>query len=187
MAEPKKTAKKATTKTVKKAVKKTTKKAVEKTEKKTVKKAVKTAVKEPVETPPQAVKTVTKKTVRKVDPLQEDRALAIEAARIARDRNCKDVVVLDLSGISPATYFYVIATGTSDRQSRTVADEISKMAKDRRHRRFGIAGYEHGQWILLDFVTVVVHIFDTDHRDYYNLEMLWGDAKQIKFDETETK
>jgi ribosome-associated protein len=186
MAEPKKTAK-ATKKTVKKAVQKTTKKAVKKTEKKTVKKAVKktvkTAVKKPVETTAKAAPAAAKKAVRKADALQEDRAMAIEAARIARDRNCRDVVVLDLSGISPATYFYVIATGTSDRQSRTVADEISKMAKDRGHKRFGIAGYEHGQWILLDFVTVVIHIFDADHRDYYNLEMLWGDAKKLTIDE----
>jgi len=183
MAEPRKTAKKATTKTVKKAVKKTTKKAVKKTEKKAVKKTVKKAVKKTTK----ATETAPKKTVKKVDPLQEDRAFAIEAARIARDRNCSDVVVLDLSKISPATYFYVIATGTSDRQSRTVADEISKMAKERGHRRFGIAGYEHGQWILLDFVSVVVHIFDADHRDYYNLEMLWGDARKLTVDEPEVK
>lgn len=179
MAEPKKTAKKAVKKTVKKAVKKTTKKAVKKTENKAVKKTAKKTVKKTAT----AAKTTTKKAVQKVDPLQEDRAFAIEAAKIARDRNCRDVVVLDLSKISPATYFYVIATGTSDRQSRTVADEISKMAKERGHKRFGIAGYEHGQWILLDFVSVVIHIFDAEHRDYYNLEMLWGDAKQLTIDE----
>lgn len=156
----------------KKTTKKTTKKTVKKTAKKTVTKTVKKAVKKAV-----------KKVTAKVDPLKEDRMLAIEAARIARDRNCRDVVVLDLTGISPATYFYVIATGTSDRQSRTVADDISKMAKDRGHKRFGMAGYEFGQWILLDFVTVVVHIFDDKHRDYYNLELLWGDAKHLNIDE----
>jgi ribosome-associated protein len=164
MAEPKKTTKK----TVKKTTAKATKKAVKKTEAKTVKKTVKAAAKKPVE---------------KIDPLLEDRAFAVEAARIARDLHCRDVAVLDLSKISPATYFYVIATGTSNRQSRTVADEISALAKQRKLRRFGIAGYEHGQWILLDFVTVVVHIFDAEHRDYYNLEMLWGDAKQVAIDE----
>lgn len=151
--------------------KKSIKKAVKKIAKKTAKKAVKKAVKK------------APKKAERVDPLKEDRAFAIEAARIARNRNCTDVTVLDLTGISPATYFYVIATGTSDRQSRTVADEISKVAKERGHRRYGMAGYEHGQWILLDFVTVVVHIFDAQHRDYYNLEMLWGDAKHLSTDE----
>lgn len=111
-----------------------------------------------------------------------DKQLALSAARIARDRNCTDITVLDLQGISPAANYFVIATGTSDRQSRTVADEISEEAKKQGHLRFGIAGYERGQWILLDFVTVVVHIFDAEHRNYYNLEMLWGDAKRLKID-----
>ena len=114
--------------------------------------------------------------------ITEDKQLALAAAAIARDRNCTDITVLDLTGISPATNFFVIATSTSDRQARTVADEISKEAKQQGHQRFGIAGYNKGQWILLDYVTVVVHIFDGEHRDYYNLEMLWGDAKQLTID-----
>ena len=115
--------------------------------------------------------------------ITEDKELALTAARIARDRNCRDITVLDLTGISPATNFYVIATSTSDRQARTVADEISTEAKAEGHQRYGIAGYDHGRWILLDFVSVVVHIFNEDQRDYYNLEMLWGDAKKLTIDE----
>ncbi len=115
--------------------------------------------------------------------MTEDKELALAAAKIAHDRHCTDITVLDLTGISPATNFYVIATGTSDRQSRTVADEISVEAKQQGHQRFGIAGHDKGQWILLDFVTVVVHIFDQHHRDYYNLDMLWGDAKKLKINE----
>lgn len=146
-----------------KAVKKTTKKAV----KKTVKKAA------------------TKKTVKKkvVHTIEEDRQFAVEAARIARDRNCSDITVLDLSGLSPATNYYVIATSTSGRQARTVADEVTAWGKKHNMPRFGLAGYDQGQWILLDFVDVVVHIFDVEHRGYYNLEMLWGDAKAVPFEE----
>jgi ribosome-associated protein len=121
-----------------------------------------------------------KKSKKKIT---DDKYLALEAARIARDRNCTDITVLDLTGISPATNFFVIATGTSDRQCRTVADEISTAAKEQGHQRFGIAGYDKGQWILLDYVSVVIHIFDHEHRDYYNLEMLWGDAKHLTIDE----
>jgi len=113
----------------------------------------------------------------------EDKELALTAAKIARERNCSDITVLDLTGISPATNYYVIATGTSDRQSRTVADEISLEAKKQGHKRFGVAGYDKGEWILLDFVSVVVHIFNEECRDYYNLEMLWGDAKELTIDE----
>ena len=113
----------------------------------------------------------------------EDKPLALDAARIARERNCTDIMVIDLTGISQATNYFVIATGTSARQARTVVDEISVEAKKQGHQRFGIAGYDKGEWILLDFVTVVVHIFSPDQREYYNLEMLWGDAEQLNIDE----
>ena len=151
-----------------KAAKKTVKKAVNKTNKKTVK------------------KTVQKKTVsrKKTAPaIQEDRQFAIEAARIARDRNCSDITVLDLTGLSPATNYYVIATSTSDRQARTVVDEITAWGKKHNMPRFGLAGYDQGQWVLIDFVDVVVHLFDEEHRGFYNLEMLWGDAKQVPLEE----
>jgi ribosome-associated protein len=123
---------------------------------------------------------MTKKTEKKIT---EDKHLALAAAKIARDRNCTNITILDLTGISPATNFFVIATSTSDRQGRTVADEISVEAKKQGHQRFGIAGHDRGQWILLDFVSVVVHVFAPDQREYYNLEMLWGDAKQLNIDE----
>ena len=111
-----------------------------------------------------------------------DKEFALKSAKIALDRHCTDVSVLDLRRISPATNYFVIATGTSGRQARSVADEICKYARKTGFARFGRAGYEHGKWILIDFVDVVVHIFDAGHRDYYNLEMLWGDAKKLKID-----
>jgi ribosome-associated protein len=108
------------------------------------------------------------------------RDFAIEAARQAILRNCTDVTVLDLKGSSPATNYFVIATGTSPRQMRTVSDEISQIARDRDFPRFGRAGYDQARWILLDYVDVVVHIFDSEYRDYYELELLWGDAQKLK-------
>ena len=157
--------------------KKTTKKA---TAKKTVKKAVKKTVKKTVVKA--ASKTVAKKKTAPVQPT--DKEFAVEAARIARDRHCTEIVLLDLQGLSPATDYFLIATGTSDRQSRSVADEILMLAKKKYNLQcFGKAGYDQGQWILLDFVSVVIHIFNDKYRDYYNLEMLWGDAKKIDFDD----
>ena len=109
------------------------------------------------------------------------RAFALAAAKVADERHCSDIVVLDLRGISPAADYFVIATGTSDRQMRTVADEICDEAKKQGLMRFGRAGYEQARWILLDFIDVVVHIFDREYRDYYDLELLWGDAKRIEY------
>jgi ribosome-associated protein len=110
----------------------------------------------------------------------DGRSFALAAARVADERHCSDIVVLDLKGISPATDYFVIATGTSDRQMRTVADEICEAAREQGWQRFGSAGYEQGRWILLDFIDVVIHIFDAEYRDYYALELLWGDAKKLR-------
>lgn len=117
------------------------------------------------------------KGVKKKDT--DAKAFALAAARVAAVRHCRDIVVLDLKGKSPATDYFVIATGTSDRQMRTVADEICDEAKKRNFQRFGRAGYEQARWILLDFVDVVIHIFDAEYRDYYDLELLWGDAEKL--------
>jgi ribosome-associated protein len=114
-------------------------------------------------------------------PQPNSKAFAADAAKIASHLHCTDIVILDLKGISPAADYFVIATGTSDRQMRTVADEVSEAGRRMGFARFGRAGYEQGKWILLDFVDVVVHIFDKEYRDFYDLELLWGDAKQVKW------
>ena len=142
--------------------------------KKTVKKAVKKTVKATVK---KVVKKTAKRVAKKVEYSPRD--FAIKAAQIAEELHCKNIVVLDLAGRSPATDFFVIATGTSDRQMRTVADDVSEAGRKMDYNRFGRAGYEQGRWILLDFVNVVLHIFDQEYRSYYDLELLWGDAKRV--------
>lgn len=107
---------------------------------------------------------------------EQARAFSLDAAKIAQSLHCTDVVVLDLQGSSPATDFFVICTGTSSRQMRTVCDEISQCAREQGAKRYGRAGYDEAKWILLDFVDVVVHVFDEEARAYYDLENLWPDA-----------
>ncbi len=137
---------------------------------------------------------MTKKRSKKAKPIKDStsgqrqrkkkvadgaKAFALAAAKVAAERHCSDITVLDLRGKSPATDYFVIATGTSDRQMRTVADEICEAARERGLQRFGRAGYEQARWILLDYVDVVIHIFDSEYRDYYDLELLWGDADRL--------
>jgi len=105
----------------------------------------------------------------------------VEAARVGEDRRCSDIVVLDLRGISPVTDYFVILTGISDRQMRSVADEIAAAAAKAGHALFNVAGANSSNWILLDFVDVVVHIFDEKHRRYYDLELIWGDAPRVRW------
>ncbi|MBP8912800.1 MAG: ribosome silencing factor [Phycisphaerae bacterium] len=115
-------------------------------------------------------------------PNKKAKEFAVAAARIAKERHCSDIVVLDLRGLSPATDYFVIATGTSERQMRTVADEVSEAGREQGINRFGRAGYEQGRWILLDFIDVVVHLFDPEYRSFYELDVLWGDAEKVKFE-----
>jgi len=110
------------------------------------------------------------------------KAFALAAAKVAAGRHCSDITVLDLRGKSPATDYFVIATGTSDRQMRAVADEICEAAREQGLQRFGRAGYEQARWILLDFIDVVIHIFDSEYRNYYDLELLWRDAEKLVID-----
>ncbi len=114
-------------------------------------------------------------------PNEQAKDFAVAAAKIAQERHCSDIVILDLRSLSPATDYFVIATGTSERQMRTVADEVSEAGRKRGMSRFGRAGYEQGRWILLDFVDVVVHLFDSEYREFYDLELLWGDAERIDY------
>ena len=117
-----------------------------------------------------------------VEQDEKAKEFALAAAKLATERHCTDIVVMDLTGVSPATNYFVIATGTSDRQIRALADEISQEAKKRGAQRFGRAGYEQARWILLGFVDVVIHLFDAEYRDYYDLELLWGDAERLTID-----
>ena len=108
-------------------------------------------------------------------------ALAIELARLAHDHKSQDVVVMDLRGISSVTDFVVICTGTSARQMRAVADRAIEYGKRIGEKPFGINGYDAGTWVLVDFIDVVLHVFAKPHREYYDLELLWGDAERLKW------
>ncbi len=107
-----------------------------------------------------------------------DRALA--AARVAEETRGIDVRIIDLRGITPVFDYFVIATGSSRRQLHAMADEIEAMLKkEHRDRKRGAEGYEEGRWIVLDYGDVIVHLFDAEAREYWDIERLWGDAIQV--------
>jgi len=109
------------------------------------------------------------------------RAFAIDAAALAASTRCSNVVVLDVSGLSPVTDFFVIASGTSSRQMRTVIDEVQELADERKFGAMGTAGYDGENWMLLDCVDVIVHVFSPEARIYYDLDNLWGDARRVEW------
>ncbi|NDC54122.1 MAG: ribosome silencing factor [Planctomycetia bacterium] len=108
------------------------------------------------------------------------RMLALTAARVAAEARGTDVKILDLRDLTQVFDYFVVATGTSKRQIHAMADEIGKVVKAELHdRRRGAEGYEEGRWIVLDYGDVVVHLFDAESREYWDLEHLWSGAKTV--------
>ncbi len=120
------------------------------------------------------------------DKTDRMRQFVIDAAREARDDNCDQIVLLDLRGISPMADYFLICTGTSDRQIRATADHIAKLGKSGGLKLLGKDGYQQAGWILLDFVDVVVHIFSPEYRLLYDLELLWGDGQRVRWQRKST-
>ena len=101
--------------------------------------------------------------------------LARRAALAAKDKKAEDVVILDLRKLTSITDYFVICTGSVDIHVKSIADEIQKELKSN-SKPWHIEGYQKLNWVLMDYVDIVVHIFQEDTRSYYNLEKLWADA-----------
>ncbi len=125
-------------------------------------------------------------TSRAIRPrgIEEARRLATVAARVALENRGHDVVVLDVSGQSAEFDFFVLATGTSRRQLHAISEQIDDaLEKGLGEHRQGIEGYQESNWIVLDYASVVVHLFDEETREYYDLESLWADASSVPLTE----
>jgi ribosome-associated protein len=109
-------------------------------------------------------------------------AFAIEAARLVRDDKCEDVVLLDVRGLSQVTDFIIIGSGTSDRQMHSVLRHVEELGKGRDMPAFRSSEDDRSTWLLIDFVDVVVHLFEPNTRAHYDLEMLWGDAPRLEWE-----
>ncbi len=111
------------------------------------------------------------------------REVAVTAARAASSKKARDIVILDVRDLIVITDYFVICSGTSDRQVRTIADEIERAVRERGFRPIRREGEREGRWILLDFVDFVAHVFLEDDRSYYDLERLWSDAPTLAWEE----
>jgi ribosome-associated protein len=107
------------------------------------------------------------------------RELACLCAQVADDNKAREVLVLDMRGITQLYDYFVLATGIGRRQLHTLAEEIDTAMKAEGEERLGIEGYEAGKWIVQDYGDIVVHLFDPPTREFYDLEHLWADAPRI--------
>lgn len=105
--------------------------------------------------------------------------MACVAAAAACDKKAKNVVIMDMRGLSSITDYFVVCSAASAIQTRAIADHI-EAELDRRHvRKRHSEGYANGRWILMDYGDFVVHVFHEHEREFYNLERLWGDAQMV--------
>ena len=108
---------------------------------------------------------------------------AITAARVAaaaiEDKKGEDILALDLSGLLVVTDVFLVATGTSTRHVKTLVDDAEEALREIDRRPIRREGVDFGEWVLLDYGDVVIHVFDRDTRAYYELERLWADAPAV--------
>ena len=106
--------------------------------------------------------------------------LALAAARSADDNRGQDIAVLDMRGMTTEFDYFVLVTGNSRRQLHAISEEIDRvLERDLGDQRLGIEGYNESRWILLDYGSVVIHLFDAETRAYYALEDLWAHAQRV--------
>jgi ribosome-associated protein len=99
--------------------------------------------------------------------------------RAAQEKQATDIRVLDLTGVTSFTDYFVICTGSNTRQTQAITDEIGQKLKKRGELPSSVEGYEQGEWVLSDYGDFLVHVFTTRAREYYSLERLWRDAANV--------
>lgn len=101
------------------------------------------------------------------------------AVNAADDKKAHDLVVLDISKIASFANYFLLCTGDSSPQMQAIADEIERQLKAAGMRPSHVEGYQNSEWILMDYLDLVIHIFSRNARAFYDLERLWRDAKRV--------
>lgn len=111
----------------------------------------------------------------------ETKEIAMKIAAAANDKKAKDILLLNMEGLSPVTDYYVICSAGNTTLVKTIADNIEDKMGEAGVFVTHKEGYADARWILLDYGDVVAHIFLEEERDFYNLEQLWADAPSEEF------
>lgn len=111
----------------------------------------------------------------------ESKAFVIEACQLMKDLRCENIIAYDVQGKSDVTDYIVIASGTSDRQMRSVSDDLVELGRKHQLQAFGKHIDGPTTWIVLDMVDAVIHLFEPQARAFYDLEMLWGDCPKVEW------
>lgn len=113
---------------------------------------------------------------------QTAREFVVDVARLLHDDKCTEVIAIELQGDSPLCDFVVIASGTSDRQMRSSMDDVAKLGDERGFPAFRTSVDTRTTWGVVDFVDVIVHLFEPSTRLHYDLEVMWPDAPKVAWE-----
>ena len=103
-----------------------------------------------------------------------------EIASLMIDKKALDVMLIDVRGITTLTDYFIICTSESDPQTRAIFNHIKDNLTEKDIKPWKTEGYEYLQWVIMDYINFVIHIFNKETRSYYDFERLWGDANIIK-------
>lgn len=116
--------------------------------------------------------------------VEYSRNLALTAVKAAAENRGQNIVVLNLTKQTSLFDFFVLVSGSSRRQLHAIASEVDRALKDKYgEERLSVSGYEDSRWIVLDYGSIVVHLFDEETRGFYDLESLWGDGEAVDVSE----
>jgi len=115
--------------------------------------------------------------------LPESRLVAVAAARAAAEKQGEEISVLDVRSLIVITDYFVIVSGGTSRQVKTIVDAVEDALRGLGVKPLRREGETEGRWVLLDYVDVVVHVFGAEERRYYDLERLWKDADRLSWED----
>jgi ribosome-associated protein len=118
-------------------------------------------------------------------PHADGREIAVTAARAAAAKQAADVTILDVHDLIVITDYFVIASGETDRQVKTILEEVERAVRGLGEKPVRREGDVDSRWVLLDYIDVVVHVFAQQEREYYDLERLWRDAPRLGWNGSE--
>ena len=105
--------------------------------------------------------------------------MALAAIDAMQDKKAENIQIIDISEISPLADYFLIANGTNRNQVQAIADNVEELLGRLGYERRPVEGYDSANWILLDYKDIIIHIFDQESRNYYDLERIWRDGKVV--------
>ena len=119
------------------------------------------------------------------EKVQGSQKYALTISQLMLEKKGLDIKIIDVRKITTLTDFFVICTSESGPQTKAISDHVSRTLRNEGVRAWHIEGYRHLDWVLMDYVNIVVHIFSKEARDFYEFERLWGDADILDITEEE--